>query len=988
MDCAYNIITANFSGGKTHATTARVYQWSRGIELCITGADNLPQTFKAHFSVQKKGGVATTIVGIDERVTVPNVLFTIGKDIHVWLGASETEDDAEILYTVDIPVAPAPMPEYYDAEDTGVFDAVVEQVSGYAATATAAANSAGASATAAAGSASAAAASASSAAGSAGAAEQARADAVTAKGQAETAAQTATEKALQTSQNASQAALDAGRAESAAERAESAESGAGAAKTAAEAAAQSAAASAATADEKATLAGQSATAAAGSASAAAQSAASIEGDVQIASQKASEAQTAAGHAVTAKDAAVTAQQGAETAATNAGQSASTATAKAAEAAQSASGAAQSKTDAEAAAARAEQAAATLTVDTALSDTSTNPVQNKIITGEITDVKTAIDTLSIDGYTKAEWEDVTANATLHTGAYAEVTARNTFNTVTNSAYKYLEYDITDETKFRTKGFANFGIKPAIFVNANGDVLAYEPPNRNPDQLYTTVVVDVPNGATKLYVDGRNADIISIEKYIGLKFEKEDTDSAVVLTKKDSDIQIRAELTSDTDIAIRGNLYGSPNNTFIWSQYHMTVPHDLSYTNITDGTNWKMSADDITPVHFNYSYRGAGHGDDRTKRIVCAEAHGLTEANIGELWKDGNGNTVIILKVLSMTEFVAARPSDGLSYFKGFESWTPLSPLTKDGQSIAFTSNAAYLLTPTANHVSVDAYVDNIMVAEDGVYNGNFIDIVESYDIIYIPAMIAYLEQNVGNNTNLSICDESIAEAYCTVNNVYHYTEHGACTLFQSVDFHKQVKFEYYGGVQSQPIGNFMNVPKSVSWQTISEQPASDRILAPAEWADADNPPTRFYQYDALNWTKGFVLGINNEIGDAVPAMRKNTNNACTYYRTRKVYPYFKTDENPMAEGTVISAVTYRIPLVPYDDADIPNVAWYYVNNDIYLLIDVQKSVDKYLALPEKMIGRKIEIVESAGSITIPYSFVGAKGIKINTVNYGSAILKLT
>ena len=394
MNCARNIITANFSGGKTHATTARVYQWSRGIELCITGADNLPQTFKAHFSVQKRGGVATTIVGIDERVDVPNVLFTIGKDIHVWLGASETEDDAEILYTVDIPVAPAPMPEYYDAEDTGVFDAVVEQVADYAATATAAANNAGASATAAAGSASAAAASASSAAGSAAAAEQARDDAVTAKGQAETAAQTATEKAQQTAQDASQAALDAGRAESAAERAESAETGAGAAKTAAEAAAQNAAASAATADEKANLAGQSATAAAGSASAAAQSAASIEGDVQIASQKASEAQTAAGQAVTAKEAAQTAQQGAETAATNAGQSASTATAKASEAATSASNAAQSKTDAEAAAARAEQAAATLTVDTALSDTSTNPVQNKVITGEITDVKTAIDALKI------------------------------------------------------------------------------------------------------------------------------------------------------------------------------------------------------------------------------------------------------------------------------------------------------------------------------------------------------------------------------------------------------------------------------------------------------------------------------------------------------------------------------------------------------------------------------------------------------------------
>ena len=401
MNCATNIITANFSGGKTHATTARVYQWSRGIELCITGADNLPQTFKAHFSVQKRGGVATTVVGIDERVEVPNVLFTIGKDIHVWLGTSETEDDAEILYTVDIPVAPAPMPEYYDAEDTGVFDAVVEQVADYAATATAAANSAGASATAAAGSASAAAASASGAAGSAGAAGQAMADAVTAKGQAETAAQTATEKAQQSAQNAEQAASNAGRAESAAQSAEAAQTGAEAAQTAAQTAAQDAAASASAASTSATSAGQAATSAGQSATAAAGSATTASNAAQTATTKAGEASASATAANAAKTAAQTAQTAAETAATNAGQSASTATAKASEAAQSASGAAQSKTDAEAAATRAEQAAASLTVDTALSDSSTNPVQNKVITGELTDVKSAIDALddrvsSLDG----------------------------------------------------------------------------------------------------------------------------------------------------------------------------------------------------------------------------------------------------------------------------------------------------------------------------------------------------------------------------------------------------------------------------------------------------------------------------------------------------------------------------------------------------------------------------------------------------------------
>lgn len=491
MNCASNIITANFSGGKTHATTARVYQWSRGIELCITGADDLPQTFKAHFSVQKRGGVATTIVGIDERVDVPNVLFTIGKDIHVWLGASETEDDAEILYTVDIPVAPAPMPEYYDAEDTGVFDAVVEQVSGYAATATAAANSAGASASAAAGSASAAAASVSSAAGSAAAAEQAKDDAVTAKGQAETAAQTATQKAQQSAQSAEQAASDAGRAESAAQKAETAQTGAESAVLASEAAARDAAAGASAASASATSAGQAASAAAQSASAAAQSAASIEGDVQTATQKASEATTAAGQAVTAKDAAVTAQTAAETAATNAGQSASTATTKAAEAAQSASGAAQSKTDAEAAATRAEQAAASLTVDDSLSDTSENPVQNKVVTESVTQLKNALE--DINGNNIIPWT---------VGAYINLNVATVDyeHPVTNAGWKYALVPCSEGDLFTVSCIGRLLPKPWSFIKSDGTkILTAIAISSSVDAVVTDQLLIAPTDAAYLVLN---------------------------------------------------------------------------------------------------------------------------------------------------------------------------------------------------------------------------------------------------------------------------------------------------------------------------------------------------------------------------------------------------------------------------------------------------------------------------------------------------------
>ena len=393
MDCARNIITANFSGGGTSATTAPLWQWDYGQALCITGID-LPAAFEVHFSTNKTGGVSTVAVGADGQVTIPNVLLTIGKNINAWIYLSDAQGEGETEYSILIPVKARPMPETYDAEVSVEFDDVVRQVSEYAETAQAAADNAGASASAAEASASEAAASASAAEAAKTAAETAQGKAEDAQAAAETAAQTATEKAQQTAQDAAQAAQSKADAESAAGMAEAAQTGAESAKTDAETAAQGAADSASAASASATSAGQAATSATQSATSAAGSATTAQGAAQTAITKAGEASASADAAAASETAAQTAQQGAEAAETNAGQSASTATTKAAEAATSASNAAASESAAEAAATRAETAAATLTVDDALSSTSTNPVQNKVITESVTQLKSAIDALKI------------------------------------------------------------------------------------------------------------------------------------------------------------------------------------------------------------------------------------------------------------------------------------------------------------------------------------------------------------------------------------------------------------------------------------------------------------------------------------------------------------------------------------------------------------------------------------------------------------------
>lgn len=131
MDCARNIITANFSGGRREARTARRHQWDRGQVLCVTGIEDLPLTFQVHFAVHRQGGSALQVDGIDGQVDIPNILLTFGRTIYAWIYLNDSAS-GETVYTITIPIIPRPMPEYYDLEDTGVFDRVVEQVGEYA----------------------------------------------------------------------------------------------------------------------------------------------------------------------------------------------------------------------------------------------------------------------------------------------------------------------------------------------------------------------------------------------------------------------------------------------------------------------------------------------------------------------------------------------------------------------------------------------------------------------------------------------------------------------------------------------------------------------------------------------------------------------------------------------------------------------------------------------------------------------------------------
>lgn len=468
-----------------------------------------------------------------------------------------------------------------------------------------------------------------------------------------------------------------------------------------------------------------------------------------------------------------------------------------------------------------------------------------------------------------------------------------------------------------------------------------------------------------------------------------DTAVVLTVAGDKIQVRSAWDENNDMCIRAGLHTSANKAFCFDSYMVTVPKSTDYENISSiGSYFKNVHDDITPLEFNHSYMGGGHGYYCGKKITFDAAHGFIESNIGEMWTESsaNGYQLILLKVLSTTEALFACPYYEQDVSRPFSNITPVSPMVKGSSSKAFTAVSTVQVDPAANHVSVAVNVDGVAVESDGVYGGNYVDVIETYDILYIPAMVEYLKSNIGSNTNDSLCNDEITEKYCSVCNVYRFTERGAMTLYQSIDFDKSVYFGFAGMVQSQGIGSYYCIP-GTSHKFLSEQGSAEVRLKPDTWENADYPPDRFYQYADASSSKGICLGYNTEIGDGRPELRKTTTDAGFIYTTKKVYPHLLKVDDTVEAGYALQAVSYRVPLRSYDE-DVPSVGWYYVGDDIYLLLDVQKSVNKYITLPDKMIGRKLTPVKEFGNISVFPGFVGSNGIKVKVSDYGSGVYKLT
>ena len=485
--------------------------------------------------------------------------------------------------------------------------------------------------------------------------------------------------------------------------------------------------------------------------------------------------------------------------------------------------------------------------------------------------------------------------------------------------------------------------------------------------------------------------------------------VVFAISDNSLRFRArEWKAGIDFVMDAKLNGGIGNNKFNITYLAEINSnaDLSSTSAAASGYkvFKNAGDDITPINMNGTYIGANHG-----YYIIAElpnTTGLTEEDIGSIWQVGTMKYVL----------VRITPASKLWFCPYYDSAMRTGKFDyqriRTGNTVTHVSGATHTdsFTVTADSTQQQFYfaisnsydavflngTQEIDLAKSGYYTAEFVDFYEEYDVMYLPAILEYLIANVGNNTNYSYHDESITESYVTFRNTYRFHKNGACVVYSSYEFHKDVSIGYIGGVQSVKFDestHYVYVPGTKDLSTPTLQGNANINVGSNNLADPDTLVTSYFQLTDENGTKALNLGFNPLFGTAVNDVRKNltlsgmSTNLGWYYTSYKLYPKLISGV-ALSAGDKVTCVAYRLPSYVLDD-DFTAINWYWVGDDIFLSLHTDKAVDKTVTvLPEYMNGMEITVIEGSDTFTVKSEAIEDGSISVTSTDAGYTIVKLS
>jgi hypothetical protein len=428
--------------------------------------------------------------------------------------------------------------------------------------------------------------------------------------------------------------------------------------------------------------------------------------------------------------------------------------------------------------------------------------------------------------------------------------------------------------------------------------------------------------------------------------------------------------------------------------------------------KYEDDDACPYNYNGDYIGGNHGANFAYKITVT-AHDKTNADIGSEWLDSSNHKFYIVKIIDANNILILSENSSSTDIWSFyvPSGTTLTHSANATHTVImnFTSPTKTAIFPAIKNQTKQYLLDGITpITVNGTYVCKTFVVQNNYEITHIPSLIEYLKTHIGTTT----LDDTSMETSAEVQITYTY-KRGCCTINSKFTPKKDILLNYVGFTQSYaseiPASGTLNmyIPKTkvnnghdfksikniTSWSTSLE-------FTKAYWEDSNNPPDRFMQFAKDSGGNkysnfGFMIGYA-PIGIGNPSVRKNLiDSAIEVSASKKMYSKGISKNNNTYVGDIVpknstfEMTCFRTISRYALDNSATNISWYYVGNDIYLMLDYHCDVIKTLALPKDFVGKNIEVVEKTSTFTIFDTVVSDDGINIATTGgYAYAVLKLT
>ena len=491
------------------------------------------------------------------------------------------------------------------------------------------------------------------------------------------------------------------------------------------------------------------------------------------------------------------------------------------------------------------------------------------------------------------------------------------------------------------------------------------------------------------------------------------TSMICQIKDNDIFVRSRnFDGKNDIYWQLKKEYTSNNGFFNISQIWTIP-TTNADNSTSGRQfWKTAGDDICPIQVWGEHVGGNHGYNCVDKLTVT-GHGKTNADIGSVWKDSDNNTYVLVFVYDANTLGMVRYNEDMKAAGKMESKKGVAGTTLSHKSgatnaadISIKSQKKEQLWRCSNNHVLKLYVDGIEkdLNADAVYLGDRVEILAEYDVIFVPAMLDYLMANVGNNTNDSQHDEAIQDHYYRLSTRYQFNRNGSVSQYCKYTICKTFEVGYGGLVQSAILPEndpdikptyhvkYIGPPYIYTPDTCYDhlichdsQINSDEgnfKMYQSTWNDPAKVPYRYYQFTDDKADKGMCLAYDRSIGwgrneERLEHIVVAENGYAGRYRwdTKKMYPAFFC-EGILEAGLEFEGLASRIPLRKYDK-DLTAMGWYWLGDDIVLMIDSHKAVDKDIFLPAYMNGMQIEVLDKTGSVECVQTHISDRKLRYNT-----------